>query len=383
MRVLVTTTGSAGHFGPVVPFADALLAAGEEVLVATRESSAAQVRAAGYDVWPFADAPAEQRDPIFASVRELPIDQANIRIVSEVFAGLDTRAAIPGVLDACAAWQPRLVLNEVCEFAGGLAGAHEGLPVVTVGISLASTERFLGVTEPALRDVREEFELDGGATPRAAHFTLAPPMLEDPGAPGPHDVRRFRELDRPAPAALPDWWDGSDDPLVYVTFGSVAPQMEFFPGVYRAAIDALAPLRARLLVTIGRDRDPAELGPLPANVHVERWVPQADLMPHVSAMVCHGGFGTVRAGLSAGVPMVVLPLFADQPYNARRVAELGAGTALEQGPAGIAGVQPAVRAVLDDPRYAGRAAAVAADARALPTVDAAVEIVRDLAAVHR
>ena len=382
MRVLVTTTGAAGHFGPVVPFVDALLAAGDEVLVATRESSAAQVRAAGYEVWPLADGPAEQRDAIFAAARDLHIDEANARIGSEVFAGLDARAALPGVLGACATWRPQLVLNEIGEFAGGLAGAHHGLPVVTVSITLASTERFLRVTGAPLRKLRDEFGLAPGGALSTARFTLAPALLEDPAAPGPEDTRRFREHDQPAPAALPDWWDGTGDPLVYVTFGSVAPQMDFFPGLYRAAIDALAPLPVRLLLTIGRDRDPADLGPLPANVHVERWVPQSDVMPHAAAMVCHGGFGTVRAGLTAGVPMVVQPLFADQPYNARRVAELGAGVALEQGPHGIAGAAAAVRAVLADRSYADRAAAVAADVRTLPTVDVAVEVLRDLAAVR-
>ena len=91
--------------------------------------------------------------------------------------------------------------------------------------------------------------------------------------------------------------------------------------------------RVRLLVTVGRDRDPAELGPLPANVRVERWVPQADLMPHVAAMVCHGGSGTVTMGLAGGVPMAVVPLFADQPWNAERVDALGAGIALGARPA--------------------------------------------------
>jgi UDP:flavonoid glycosyltransferase YjiC (YdhE family) len=92
-------------------------------------------------------------------------------------------------------------------------------------------------------------------------------------------------------------------------------------------------------------------------------------------MVCHGGFGTVRAGLTAGVPLAVLPLFADQPYNAQRVAALGAGIELA-GPADLAG---AVTALLSEPRYAGAAAAVAADALALPVVDAAVPLLRDLA----
>jgi len=384
MRVLVTTTGSAGHFGPLIPFVDALEAAGDEVLIATRESTADSIRAAGYDVWPFADAAADERGAIFGSVRDLSNDEANVRVVSEVFGRLDTRAALPRVLEACESWQPHVVLSEVCEFSGGLAGAHLGLPVATVGIGLALLEQIvMGPTLAALREVRDELGLEAAPAPGAAYFTLTPPALEDPAAPSPADARRFRALDDPAPAALPDWWSGSDAPLVYVTFGTAAPQMEFFPGLYRAAIDALAPLPVRLLVTIGRDRDPAELGPLPPNVHVERWVPQADVMPHAAAMVCHGGSGSVRAGLAAGVPMVVLPLFADQPYNARRVAELGTGVSLEQGPAGIAGAAAAVRAVLADTVYAERAAAVAADVRALPTVDAAVEILRDLAAVQR
>jgi UDP:flavonoid glycosyltransferase YjiC (YdhE family) len=383
MRVLVTTTGGAGHFGPLVPFVDALLAAGDEVLIATRASMAEPIRAAGYDVWPFAEAPADERGAIFGSVRDLSNDDANILVVSEVFGRLDTRAALPGVLEACESWQPHLVLSEACEFAGGLAGAHVGLPVVTVGIGLAALEQLvMDPTIAALRDVRDEYGLTPGDA-YVAYFTLTPPALEHPAAPGPAHAQRFRTLDGAAPAALPEWWDGSDAPLVYVTFGSVVPQMEFFPGLYRAAIETLAPLPVRLLVTIGRDRDPAELGPLPANVHVERWVPQAEVMPHAAAMVCHGGSGSVLAGLAAGVPMVVLPLFADQPYNAARVAELGAGVALEQGPRGIAGAPGGVRALLADPAYAERAAAVAADVRALPTIELAVEALRDIAAARR
>ena len=383
MRVLVTTTGGAGHFGPLVPFVDALLAAGDEVLIATRASMAEPIRATGYDVRPFADAPAEERDAIFGSARDRSNDDANILVVSEVFGRLDTRAALPGVLEACESWQPHLVLSEACEFAGGLAGAHLGLPVVRVGIGLAALEQLvLAPTVAALRDVRDEHGLAEGDA-GAAYFTLTPPAFEDPAAPGPAHAQRFRALDGPAPAALPDWWDGADAPLVYVTFGSVAPQMGLFPGLYRAAIETLAPLPVRLLVTIGRDRDPAELGPLPANVRVERWVPQADVMPHATAMVCHGGAGSVLAGLAAGVPMVVLPLFADQPYNAARVAALGAGIALEQGPFGIAGAPGALRALLADPGHAERAAAVAADVGALPTVDVAVEVLRDLAAARR
>ena len=134
----------------------------------------------------------------------------------------------------------------------------------------------------------------------------------------------------------------------------------------------------RLLVTVGRDRDPAELGPPPANVRVERWLPQADLMPHVAAMVCHGGSGTVTMGLAGGVPMAIVPLFADQPWNAERVDALGAGIALAPGPEAVDGLREAVVRLTGDPGYRASAQRIAAEMHALPPVDAAVGVLRGL-----
>ena len=101
----------------------------------------------------------------------------------------------------------------------------------------------------------------------------------------------------------------------------------------------------RVLLTLGIEVDPAALGALPANAHVERWVPQARVMRAAAAMVGHGGSGSTLAALAAGLPLAVMPLFADQDQNARRVAALGAGLYLER-------VTPeAVRTLLDDPAY--------------------------------
>ena len=213
---------------------------------------------------------------------------------------------------------------------------------------------------------------------RRPYFTLIPAALEDPATPALGRAHRFREA-RGGVRRYPVYGGPVDGrPLVYVTFGSAAPSMDFFPGLYRAAIDALAGLPVRLLVTIGRDRDPAELGRVPANVRVERWVAQADLMPHVAAMVCHGGSGTVTMGLAGGVPMAVVPLFADQPWNAERVDALGAGIALDRGPEAVAGLREAVVRLIGDPAYRASAQRIAAETHALPPVDAAVGIARGL-----
>ena len=159
----------------------------------------------------------------------------------------------------------------------------------------------------------------------ARYLTLSPRSL-DSSRPG---ALRFR-----APVAhaepLPDWWNGSRAPLVYVSFGSAAAGNGYYPELYREAAHALGDLDVRVLMTLGIEVDPAALGPVPANVHVERWVPQAQVMPHAAAMIGHGGSGSTLAAMAAGVPLGVLPLFADQERNARRVAEIGAGLHLER-----------------------------------------------------
>ena len=375
MRILVTTTGSAGHLGPLIPFLEAIRSAGGEVLVATKGSKAATVSAAGYPVWPLAEAPAEERSAIFAATRGLPTAQANERALTEVFGGLDARAALPGTLDAISTWSPDLVLSESSEFAGRLAGAHHGLPFVQVSITQYAVEHaLLDATGAALDRLRDAHRLRAANGEDFAHFTLMPPLLEHPAQPGPPGLRRFRERDPQEQASPPR----NARPLVYLTFGTAAPQMGFFPELYRAAIDALAAEPIELLVTVGRDRDPAELGEMPANVRVERWLPQADVLRHASAIVCHGGTGTVRGALAAGVPLVIVPMFADQPDNAARVHAFGAGLAVE-----LTDLAGAVRTVLTDERYAERAAAVAADIRALPPVDAAVDVLRELVTGER
>jgi UDP:flavonoid glycosyltransferase YjiC (YdhE family) len=384
MRVLFTNAGSAGHFGPLIPFARAVLDAGGDVLVATKASMAGMVEAAGFEVWPLAEASPADRGPIFGQAFQLDHDAANELVAREVFGRLDTAATLPGVLEACATWRPDVVVHEPAELAAVLVAEHLGIPRARVGIVLGATEeQFRYFTAQGVAELRAELGLapdpDGEAIAAAPYLTLTPSALEDPAAPGPADALRFRE-EVPAANELPDWWPGNDAPLLYVTFGSVAAAMGFYPAVYRAAVDALAGLDVRILLTTGHAADPAELGALPSNVHVERWVPQADVMPQASAMVVHGGFGTVRAALCAGLPLAVAPLFADQPYNARRVAAMGAGIAIEGGPGALAGLGHAVRTILDDPSYAAAASAVAADAATLPPVTEAVSALQALAA---
>jgi UDP:flavonoid glycosyltransferase YjiC (YdhE family) len=374
------TRAGAGHFGPLVPFAKAFMRHNDEVVFVAPAEAAVMIAGAGFDHELIPNPPAEGRAELFARARQMSWDDANTVVVRDLFVGVDTPANFPHVANAIDAHRPDVVLWEASDFAAALAAEAAGVPNVCVGITQARHMDALGdVVAESLEAVRRELGLapdpDRERMASVPYFTLMPEEFEDPEAPGPPGAWRFRERIA-ATRPLPGWWENTVWPLVYVTLGSVAPTMDFFPGVYREAIDALTDLPVRVLVTVGRDRDPADIGPVPPNVHVARWLPQADVMPHTAAMICHGGSGTVRAGLAAGVPMAVLPLFADQPHNARRVTELGAGLTLDR----AARAGDAVRWLLADPAYRRAAERVAVAMRALPTVDDAVAVAHRLAA---
>jgi UDP:flavonoid glycosyltransferase YjiC (YdhE family) len=376
MRIMFCTRAGAGHFGPLVPFAQAFLRNNDDVVFVAPAEAAAMIAGAGFDHHLIPNPPQHGRAELFAKARQMDWDAANEMVVRDMFVEMDTPANLPHVRGAIETWRPDVVLWEESDFAAALAVEAAGIPSVRVAITQAQHREVLGdVVDDALAEIRSGLGLAPVADlDSLPYFTLMPAEFENPALPGPAHALRFRE--RLAEARpLPDWWENASWPLVYLTLGSVAPTMDFFPGVYQEALESLSHLPVRVLVTIGRDRDPADLGPQPSNVHVARWVPQADVMPHSAAMVCHGGSGTVRAGLAAGIPMAVLPLFADQPFNARRVTELGAGVTLDR--ASRAG--DAIRWLLADKAYRRAAQRVATATSKLPTVDRAVEIVRALA----
>lgn len=397
MRVLLTTRGSAGHVLPLVPVAHACVAAGHEVLVAAQNQHRANVERARLPFAPVSDPPREEWMPLMGSFADLDLDRANALMIGEFFADIDTRAALPGLLRIAETWQPDVLVRESWEFASTIAADLLGIPLVRVGLGLASVEEFSVKLAAAPLDaarVRAGLPSDpsGERLAAAPYLTQMPELVEAAAAPAPI-VQRVRTTPS-ATAPLPDWWPGNDDPLVYVTFGSVTADahLPYFPALYRAVLDTLASLPVRVLVTIGNGSDPERLGPVPRNCHVERWIPQDAVVPHAAAIVCHGGYGSTLGALAHGVPLVVVPLFSiDQWANADAAARVGAGVALTgerrtrlaldlPGPATLAELAPAVSRVLADSAYRSAATLVAGAVRALSPVDAAVDL---LAAVSR
>jgi MGT family glycosyltransferase len=122
---------------------------------------------------------------------------------------------------------------------------------------------------------------------------------------------------------------------------------------FRTAVDALAPLGGQLQAIIVA---PPQLHVgVPPHILFAGQVPQLALLPHLSAVVSHGGHNTVSEALAHGLPLVIAPIRDDQPVIAKLVADAGAGVLVRFDQVQAAQLRDAVRAVLGDPRYAAAA----------------------------
>jgi vancomycin aglycone glucosyltransferase len=126
--------------------------------------------------------------------------------------------------------------------------------------------------------------------------------------------------DRPLPADLAGFLDAGEPP-VYVSMGSVRAPAD----LVSVAIEAIR--RHGRRVVIGRGWADLNLTDDGDDCLAVGEVNHQALVRRVAAVVHHGGAGTTTTAAGAGVPQVVVPQFADQPYWAGRVAELGIGAA--------------------------------------------------------
>ena len=174
----------------------------------------------------------------------------------------------------------------------------------------------------------------------------------------------------------PEWVEQLPDrPTVYVTLGTVFNELP----VFGVLLEGLAPLDCNVIATIGLNVDPAALEPIPANARVERYVPQSLLLPHCSAVVGHGGSGTMLAALAAGLPLLLVPQSADQFDNAAQATQVGAARTLMPDELTEEAARAALVSLLDDESYRDNALQVAAEIAAMPAPEELVPILVEFA----
>lgn len=367
MKVLAVCVPGPGHINPLLPLVAALLEQGDEVLVASGSAVEGNARRAGAQFAPCGHGEMDWFDLLRARTLGFPGDglppsRINHYFLPRLFGEIAAADMIDDVLETGRAFRPDVVLFETYALAGPLAAALLGVPAVHHLLGPLVDHDVLELVNDAVSPLWRSFDRDTPGWAGVFSGTtveICPPSMERVGVPSGERIA-LRPADAPAPGAMVP----QSPPLVYATLGT------FFGGdlgFFRDVLSGLADEAVQVLVTVGEDRDPADVGPAPANARVERFVPHSELLPRCAAVVHHGGSGTTLQALAHGLPQVVVPQGADNFINAALVEQAGAGTAVLPGHVAPAVLRDTVRLILDDPGYASAARRVAREIAAMPS----------------
>lgn len=379
VRFLFSFTGGTGHFIPTVPFARALVERGHAVKYACQESMVPVVRSGGWEAVPSGGSTLldpRQRRPL------APLDRvAEKEVVRTFFAGRVARDRARSLLEVVQDYQPDVLVRDEVDFGAVVVAEACRVPHAAVVVIAAG-----GFLEPELiagplAHLRSEYGLpDDGLAMLHRYLTLVPvpPSFRNPVDPLPSTAYHVRpavldqgqECRRPARAA-------GGPPTVYFTLGTIFHQES--GDLFQRVLSALARVAAEIVVTVGNEIDPAELGPQPPNVRIERFIPACEILSRCDLVVSHGGSGTVVGALAFGVPQVLLPIGADQPLNADRCLDLGVATVLNASTASGPAITEAARDILEDRSYRIRASSLRDEIRSLPGSGQAAALLEHLA----
>ncbi len=148
-----------------------------------------------------------------------------------------------------------------------------------------------------------------------------------------------------------DAWDitlEAGQKLIYIAVGTLYQANRKF---FQHCLDAFGGDGSyRVILSVGKAFDPAELEPIPANFTVAQFVPQLAILDAAHLFITHGGMNSINEAVLARVPMIGVPNTIEQTVNAARIEQLGAGLYLETESLTAEKLQKAAVAVLSDPR---------------------------------
>lgn len=367
---------AAGHVNPSIEVIRELVARGHRVTYAIPASFAEKVAETGAE------------PVIYTST--LPTDDDPEAWGTEVIENIepflrDAIAALPQLTEAHEGPDgvgiPDLILHDITSYPARVLSRRWGIPGISLSPNLVAWQGYEEeVGEPVVAQLMatergrayyarfhawlEENGIDEHPDPfvgRPRRSIVLIPRAMQPNADRVDDTTyTFVGSCQGDPEAQTDWQrpEGAEKVLL-VSLGSTFTKQ---PGFYRECIAAFGDLPGwHVVLQIGKYVEVSELGPVPDNFEVARWVPQPAVLRQADAFITHAGAGGSQEGLATATPMVAVPQAVDQFSNADMLQSLGVARHIPMADATAATLREAVLALADDPEVARRLARIGAE----------------------
>jgi MGT family glycosyltransferase len=389
-RILLTVPPLVGHLNPALAVAAELEKQGHVLAWAVHVAQVGERLPAGAQVYPLDVADGFDFNAASPQVRGLE----SVRLFFEDFAMPLACASLAPLEAAARAFRPDVMVVDHQMPAGALVARKLGLPwvsLVTTTASILKMSAILDMKSSATLDswVQEQFlELQTGY--------LDPRDIVPRPEFSPWDVIVFsvesligRNYER-VPAnysfvgpthgsgrrevEFPWQWLDHSRPRLLVSLGTVSRDRD--TRFFEVIMEAVADMNVQVVMVA-----PESLaGQAPANVLVQPYIPQLDVLDYVNGVICHAGHNTVCEALVRGLPLIVAPIRDDQPVIARQVIDAGAGLFLRHGKATPSMAKKAITELLENPLLRESAQRLAPELQAARGEAGAAAIISALAA---
>jgi len=351
-----------GHINPTLSMGAALLERGHRVAWITLDQSlGAKLPAGGellvirYDQNDQQKKDSEKYLDIITKKIVYGIDSIKF-LYEEVLIPMN-RHSYEGIASLLDQYQPDLVITDHQMFAGAIAAANKNYPYVTSVTAPAAIkvmDELPKVHEWEVNQIvalQKEFGIHQAGS--IACSTLATLVFTSKAFFGEMELPEHYKFIGPVfnrrKTLVPFNWEAFNalnQPKILVSIGTTFDH-EHKKNFFAKVTEAFANENLHVVVV----SDPDLFESWPANFTVQREVPQLDLLPHLDAVVCHGGHNTVCETLMHGLPMVVIPIAYDQSHVAGRVFRVGAGERLNFNRFKASNLKEAVNKVMQDSSY--------------------------------
>lgn len=353
MRALFSGVPGFGHLLPMLPLARAAQHGGHTVAFLTSDSMSDVLR----------PIPVLSAGPPLAAIIERFSATTGItdpttldpRAAAQVLAGTRVDLSLDEALAIASNFRPDLIVADPLDAVGPLVAAKLDLPWVVHAFGPVSPTATGASPSDELFTLMREMAAPRSAhrginpTPRSAYLDPCPAQLQPRTwcPPANHQaINSGAHFGADAPWTPPLFLRQSRRPVVLISPSTNTLEVLGDTHSLPAMIESALAADVDLIVTTGPSTT-LNLEPDPQRVAVLGFVPLGDLLPQVDAVISVGGIGTVLAAIGAGLPLVLFPRMADQPFNAQQVVRAGVGVTINNPDA----AGPAINNILDRPSY--------------------------------
>ncbi len=387
MRIIITVQPAYGHFHPLASLARELVKCNHELCFVTSKSFTPKIIAAGFKCQPLGlDWEESKACETFKELSGI-VDRNEINLfwMKHIFAGETAKYMIPDLLKFSRKWQPDLIIHDPYEFAGALISEYLSIPRIKSGpMVLLPSSKLCKMVSDSISEHRKNLGLpadeDLSFYYDCTELAFIPRFLISKDICLSRNVYFLRPqiCDEAVYENSSKLFDKIDirKKIIYATLGTV---FHCFPEKWSAIFDAVRYNSRYSIISSIPDRQIIDLFKhYSNNIFVTDYISQSLVYKYCDLVINHGGLNTIISAVLHGIPSIIMPIGADNFYNARQCESEGIARIVYFDKKPVENLKIAIEDIMSNKIYCEKISLLRKKIKQMPEVTKGIEIIEKL-----